>query len=74
MILIKGGAWPFLVRVLKRLVYSDNERDLVLLTSSDASGRSNHGGSSRFRPGRSASRPSGLQRAGASTVPTHDAS
>ena len=27
-----GGAWPFLVGTVKRLVYSDNERDLRLLS------------------------------------------
>ena len=29
-----GGAWPFLVRGVVRLVNSDNERDLNRLTSS----------------------------------------
>ena len=30
--LLGGGAWPFLVRGVIRLVNSDNERDLNLLT------------------------------------------
>jgi hypothetical protein len=30
---VVGGAWPFLVRGLICLVYSDNERDSNLLTS-----------------------------------------
>jgi len=30
---VGGGAWPFLVREVTRLVNSDNERDLNLLNS-----------------------------------------
>ena len=31
---MRGGAWPFLVRGVNRQVNSDNERDLICLTSS----------------------------------------
>ena len=31
---MRGGAWPFLVRGASRQVNSDNERDLICLTSS----------------------------------------
>ena len=33
---MRGGAWPFLVRGANRQVNSDNERDLIYLTSSSS--------------------------------------